>query len=460
MEEALLKSSSLFPYFMLVAFEAGGLFRALVLFLSYPFVCLFSKEIGIKIMVLICFCGIKRANYRLGRSVLPKFLLEDVGYEGFQVVMRYKKKVAVSDIPNVMVEGFLRDCLDVNAVIGRDLKVFFGYFVGLMEVKRDINIVMNEIIGQENMNRLLVGFGSASQQFFSHCKEIYLVTSAEKTSWRILPRENYPKPLIFHDGRLAFRPTYSATLSMFVWLPFGFPLSIIRMFVAVFLPYKVAIPILAFTGMVGSLSRRHSIDPTIWEAKTRGLVYVSNHRTLLDPIYISLALMKPVITVTYSISRISELLSPLKCIRLTRRDREEDLKMMEEILSLGNIVVCPEGTTCREPYLLRFSPLFAELSDDIVPVALDSKVSMFYGTTASGHKILDPLFFLLNPRTIYIVNFLEKLQKSHSCTSGELSKIEVANYVQNKIAKALGFQCTNITRKEKYMLLAGNEGTI
>lgn len=174
MEEALLKSSSLFPYFMLVAYEAGGLIRALVLFLSYPFVCLFSKEIGIKIMVLTCFCGIKKANYRLGRSVLPKFFLEDVGCEGFQVVMKYKKKVAVSDMPNVMVEGFLRDCLDVKAVVGRDLKVVLGYYVGLMEEKRDLNIVMNEIIGQENMNPLLVGFGSANkclnQQIFPHCK--------------------------------------------------------------------------------------------------------------------------------------------------------------------------------------------------------------------------------------------------------------------------------------------------
>lgn len=111
---------------------------------------------------------------------------------------------------------------------------------------------------------------------------------------------------------------------------------------------------------------------------------------------------------------------PLKSIRLVR-GQEKDLKMMGQILCHGNIVACPEGTTCWEPCLLRFSPLFAELSDHIIPVALDSEVSTFYGATASGRKTLDPLLFLLNPRAVYTVNFLPK---SYACSSGESSKIE------------------------------------
>ena len=161
--------------------------------------------------------------------------------------------------------------------------------------------------------------------------------------------------------------------------------------------------------------------------------------------------MKPVTAVTYSMSKVNEVIAPIKTIRLTRQ-RESDRKVMEMMLSRGNLVVCPEGTTCREPYLLRFSPLFAELTDDIVPVAIRVEASMFYGSTASGLKCLDPLFHYMNPRPKYAVRFLEKL------TDFATSKFEVANHVQDVIAKALGFECTNLTRKEKYMVLAGING--
>lgn len=155
----------------------------------------------------------------------------------------------------------------------------------------------------------------------------------------------------------------------------------------------------------------------------------------------------------------SEILSPIRTVRLTR-NRDQDGKMMEKLLSQGDLVVCPEGTTCREPYLLRFSPLFAEMSDKIIPVALNTHVSMFYGTTASGLKCLDPLFFLMNPLPSYTVQLLEGVSGLSKCDEGDQrSRFDVANYVQSEIAKTLGFQCTKLTRKDKYVILAGNDGS-
>jgi len=121
--------------------------------------------------------------------------------------------------------------------------------------------------------------------------------------------------------------------------------------------------------------------------------------------------------------------------------------------------VCPEGTTCREPYLLRFSPLFAEVTDEIITVTLNVRVSMFYATTARGFKGFDALYYLMNPSTCYEVEFLEKLDTS-SVRTGKCSSIEMANLVQEVIGGALGFECTKLTRKDKYMMLAGNNGIV
>lgn len=282
-----------------------------------------------------------------------------------------------------------------------------------------------------------------------------MISSDERRNWQILPREWYPKPLIFHDGRLALRPTLLSSLIMFMWLPLGLFLSIFRILFGVTLPFNVSAPILAFSGTRNTVSRPQQQQNE--EKYEKGMLYVCNHRTLLDPLYISHAINKPISAVTYSLSRFNELIAPIRTTRLTR-DRTKDRESMEKLLKQGNLVVCPEGTTCREPYLLRFSPLFAELTDDIVPVALNVKATMFFGTTASGHKCLDPVFHMMNPNPMYSVKFLERLPSSQTCQQGGKSGIEVANFVQHEIGKALGFDCTNLTRKDKYMILAGNEG--
>jgi glycerol-3-phosphate acyltransferase len=133
---------------------------------------------------------------------------------------------------------------------------------------------------------------------------------------------------------------------------------------------------------------------------------------------------------------------------------------MGKLLAGGDlVVVCPEGTTCREPYLLRFSPLFTELSDDVVPVGVAVETSMFYATTAGGLKCFDPLYYMANPRMCYTVQFLEKVDTS-AARSGAAPSTNVANLVQRRMGDALGYGCTMLTRKDKYLMLAGNDGVV
>lgn len=290
------------------------------------------------------------------------------------------------------------------------------------------------------------------------------MTEADRKSWHHLPRDKYTKPFIFHDGRLAFRPTPLSTLAMFMWLPYGCCLSIVRIILAISLPQKISLPILVFSGLRLKSTGKSNGSLSVLNAKQskpKGHLYVCNHRTLLDPLYISFALSKPLTAVTYSLSRFSEILAPIRTVRLTR-NRDQDAAMMDELLSQGELVVCPEGTTCREPYLLRFSPLFSEMSDDIIPVAMDTHVSMFHGTTAGGLKCFDPIFFLMNPCASYNLQFLEKVLGVSSSSSHDdgKSRFHVANHVQSELGRALGFECTNLTRKDKYLILAGNEGIV
>ncbi|CAN6467303.1 unnamed protein product [Victoria cruziana] len=458
LDSALLRSDSTFSYFMLVAFEGGSLLRALLLLLTSPFLFLLNEDLRLRAMVFVSFCGLKKRGFNLGRSVLPKFFLEDVDLEGFNALMSANKKVVFSGLPRVMIEGFLVDYLGVDLVVGSELSAAGGYYTGLLQRGGGMGrmvVVLRNLFGEKKADVGLENINASDYHWLSCCKEAYMVGASEKRSrGTALPKEMYPKPLIFHDGRLAFRPTPLATLAMFIWLPTGFLLAILRSLVGLLLPYSMAPSVGSFLGL--SLQLKVHGTP---KARDGGVLYVCNHRTLLDPLYLSAALRRPVTAVTYSLSRVSELLAPIRTARLTR-DRAKDGEKMKTLLSKGDLAVCPEGTTCREPYLLRFSPLFAELTDAIVPVALDVSVSMFYGTTASGFKCLDPLFFLMNPFPTYYVEIFEQLPQQLTCTKGHNSRYEVANHVQKKLADALGFDCTSLTRKDKYLVLAGNEGIV
>ncbi|PWA51620.1 glycerol-3-phosphate acyltransferase 1 [Artemisia annua] len=462
----LLNSRSFFPYFMLVAFEGGSILRACFLLLAYPLLLILNHDHRLRLMILITFCGMKVKNIELvGRTVLVKFYLENLNLEIYELVSGSKKEVGsrvvvLTSVPRVMVEGFCKEYLSVDKVVGTELHCVGGYFTGFVATSGVVmkHEVLKEWFGDEC--KLDMGF---QRCVLNQSKEVYVMSNEDmKTSSRTqMPRDKYPKPLVFHDGRLAFLPTPLAMLTMILWFPFGILLAIIRLCAGAFLPYKVSILVAGLTGVIIRVNEcDYPCKKKTKEGKgSSGVLFVCTHRTLLDPVILTLIVNKPLTAVTYSISRMSEIISPIKTIRVTR-DRKTDEQIMNKLLCEGDLIVCPEGTTCREPYLLRFSSLFAELTDEIVPVAMNTHVTMFYGTTAGGLKLLDPIYFLMNPRPVYQVQVLEKLAKGLTCGLGNKSSHEVANHIQKQLGHALGFECTKLTRREKYIMLVGNQGIV
>lgn len=231
-----------------------------------------------------------------------------------------------------------------------------------------------------------------------YVQEAYIVVPNENIV--AVSKDSLMNSIIFHDGRLVQRPTASVALITLLWYPIGAILAILRIIVGIILPISILTFVYKFLGVYvivrGNPPLKHKHNDG------KGYLYVCTHRTLLDPVMVGVALRRRVTAVTYSISHLSELLSPIKTVPLNR-DREKDATNIKTLLQEGDLAICPEGTTCREPYLLRFSALFAELSNHLVPVAMNTKMSMFHGTTARGWKSLDPFYFFMNPSPIYEV---------------------------------------------------------
>ncbi|XP_002974742.2 glycerol-3-phosphate 2-O-acyltransferase 6 [Selaginella moellendorffii] len=464
LEGTLLRSASYFPYFLLVAFEAGSVLRAAILLFAYPAIWLLaSQATAIQIMTFISFIGIKVSVIeRVAVAVLPKFYLEDMHLHAFRVFTACGTKYVITASPRVMVEHFLKHYLGVDVVLGTEVHVARGGFCtgflqspGVLEGGNKAFAVRKYL--RDRLPDLALGCKSTDFPYMALCKEAFVVLNSSNAP--TVPRDEYPKPLIFHDGRIACRPTPAKALTLLLWSPVGIPLAFLRGSVPLLInDTRIVVLVCA---LLGVRIRVNGTPPTSSSTnKGGGTLFVCSHRTLLDPVFLSGGVQRRVSAVTYSISRVSEVLAPIKTVRLTRC-RSQDARRMHNILldECKDLVVCPEGTTCREPYLLRFSSLFAELSDAIVPVAMDARVQLFYGTTARGWKALDPLYFLMNPRPEYEMWFLDQLPWEMTCAAGN-SAHDVANLIQRRIADKLGFQCTNLTRKDKYLMLAGNEGGV
>ncbi|KAK7276297.1 hypothetical protein RIF29_17436 [Crotalaria pallida] len=466
LEGTLLKELDVFSYFMLVAFEASGLIRFALLLILWPVIRLLDmvdmEDAALKLMIFVSVAGVPKNEIEsVARAVLPKFYMDDLDMNAWKVFSSYGKRVVVTKMPRLMVEMFVKEHLRADEVVGSELS-FNGFGLATGLVKGDSISTISERVAMlfdEDVPTLGMGRPSTAtyNSFSQLCEEqthppFFITNQNDHDHHQQLLR---PHPVIFHDGRLVKRPTPSTSLLIILWIPIGILLAVIRITIGIILPFW-AIPYVS--SLFGGKVIVKGKPPPPPSNGNSGVLFVCTHRTLMDPVVLGSVLQRKIPAVTYSISRLSEILSPIPTVRLTRI-RHVDAEKIKRELSKGDLVVCPEGTTCREPFLLRFSALFAELTDRIVPVAMNYRVGFFHATTARGWKGLDPIFFFMNPRPIYEVTFLNQLPVEATCSSGK-SPHDVANYVQRILAATLGFECTNFTRKDKYRVLAGNDGTV
>ncbi|CAA7034378.1 unnamed protein product [Microthlaspi erraticum] len=462
-EGTLLKSDDPFSYFMLLAFDASGLIRFAILLFLWPVIKLLGvlsfKNAALRLMIFVATAGLREQEIEsVARTVLPKFYMDDVSMDTWRVFSSCKKRVVVTRMPRVMVERFAKEYFRADEVIGTELNVNrFGFVTGLIREADIDQSALNRVaeVFVDRMPHLGLGKASltASTTFLSLC-EVYAPVS-EKSNHHNQQSELRLNPVVFHDGRLVKRPTPAIALLILIWFPFGIVLSVIRIFWGTVLPWGFKSYAMRILG--GQIIVKGK-PPQPREAGKSGVLFVCNHRSLVDPLLLSTVLKRSVPAIVYSLSRLAKIFCPISIVRI-QRIRDVDAKTIKLELSKGDLVVCPEGTTCRTPFLVRFSALFAELTDTIVPVAVNCRAGFFHPNTVRGWNALDIVFFFMNPRPCYEITFLNQLPKEATCSSGK-SPHDVANHVQRIMADTLGFECTNFTRKDKYRILTGGDGTV
>lgn len=152
--------------------------RALLLLLFSPVIFLLgsNEEVALRLMIFVTFFGLRKKDMNLvARAVLPKFYLENLDCQAYEVVASCGRKVVVTSMPRVMVERFLKEYLGVETVYGAELETANGedYFTGfvscsgLVAKQRALKDLFGEVMADIG---LLCASSSRDNLLISYCK--------------------------------------------------------------------------------------------------------------------------------------------------------------------------------------------------------------------------------------------------------------------------------------------------
>uniref|UniRef100_I1P7X6 Glycerol-3-phosphate acyltransferase RAM2/GPAT1-8 HAD-like domain-containing protein n=1 Tax=Oryza glaberrima TaxID=4538 RepID=I1P7X6_ORYGL len=184
LDGTLLCSRSAFPYYALVAFEAGGAASLALLLLLAPVAWLLrraaaSESAAVRVLVFAATAGARVSDVEsAARAVLPRFYADDVHPAAWRVFATCGGgwRLVVTATPRVMAEPFLRDYLGADAVAGTELAAWRGRATGMVDARRGVLVgerkaeAVREMVGDGEMPDIGLGGRRSDYAFISLCK--------------------------------------------------------------------------------------------------------------------------------------------------------------------------------------------------------------------------------------------------------------------------------------------------
>ena len=184
LDGTLLRSTSFFPYYMLMSLEAGSPLRSLVLLLLFPLMWLLSfvsETLPIRIQIFVSIAGLKQAEViAVSKAVLPKFFLEDLAPGPYRAFLHGgTDKYVVTSHPRIFVEHFVRHHLSVKRVFATDVEVTRdGFCTGRVNAKSGVldesgKLMLVKQAFQETRGQPSIGLcNSAHKHTFLSCCQV------------------------------------------------------------------------------------------------------------------------------------------------------------------------------------------------------------------------------------------------------------------------------------------------